>query len=81
MSYIDIVFDGPPSVEPPRFVEAEDESGASVRAGEWIERPDGYWVLRIPREQSLEIPIFTCAHGCAICARCDLVPESWRMNP
>lgn len=45
--YVDLVFDGPPGPESPRFVEAVDASG-SIELGEWIERPDGKWVLRIP---------------------------------
>jgi len=45
---IDIVFDGPPSHESGRFVEVEDASGKSIKVGEWVEREDGYWVLRIP---------------------------------
>jgi len=45
---IDIVFDGPPGPEAGRFVEVEDESGASISLGEWVERDDGYWALRIP---------------------------------
>ncbi len=48
MGTIDIVFDGPPGPESGRFVEVEDESGASINFGEWIERDDGFWVLRIP---------------------------------
>ena len=44
---IDIVFDGPPSAEAPRFVGVEDVMGNSVHAGEWVQRQDGYWVLRI----------------------------------
>lgn len=46
--FVDIVFDGPPSHESGRFVEVEDSAGASIRLGEWVERPDGYWALRIP---------------------------------
>ena len=45
---IDIVFDGPPGPEAGRFVEVENESGTSINFGEWIERDDGFWVLRIP---------------------------------
>ena len=45
---IDIVFDGPPGPEAGRFVEVENESGASISLGEWIERDDGFWALRIP---------------------------------
>ena len=45
---IDIVFDGPPGPEAGRFVEVENESGASIGFGEWVERDDGFWALRIP---------------------------------
>lgn len=47
MKFIDIVFDGPPDAEGPRFVEAEDENGHGIRCGEWLQRPDGEWVLRV----------------------------------
>jgi len=46
--HIDIVFDGPPSHESGRFVEVENEKRESINFGEWVERDDGYWVLRIP---------------------------------
>jgi hypothetical protein len=49
--YVDVVFDGPPDHEPPRFVEVEDEWGRSIRVGEWIRRPDEHWALRIPLER------------------------------
>ena len=44
--FIDIVFDGPPGPVCGRFVEVEDQDGKSINAGEWIQRDDGYWVLR-----------------------------------
>jgi hypothetical protein len=47
--YIDFVFTGPPDQRPAEFVEAEDDQGRSIRFGEWLQRDDGYWVLRIPR--------------------------------
>jgi hypothetical protein len=49
MSTIDIVFDGEPLTPggAGRFVEVERD-GKSISIGEWVERPDGYWVLRIP---------------------------------
>lgn len=51
--YLDIVFDGPPSHESGRFVEVEDENGASVGIGKWVE--DGeYWRLRIPDHRVIE---------------------------
>lgn len=43
-----IVFDGPPSHESGRFVEVEDDEGASISIGEWVERPDGCWELQLP---------------------------------
>lgn len=46
---IRIVFDGPPGPESGRFVEVENVEGHSIRVGEWQERPDGYWELRIPK--------------------------------
>jgi hypothetical protein len=47
ISAIDIVFDGPPGAESGRFVEVEDGLGNSISIGEWLQRPDGYWVLRL----------------------------------
>lgn len=44
---VDVVFDGPPSHESGRFVECEDGKGRSINAGEWIQRHDGLWALRI----------------------------------
>jgi hypothetical protein len=43
---IDIVFDGPPGPEGGRFVEVESPPGVSISFGEWLQRDDGYWVLR-----------------------------------
>lgn len=45
--YIDIVFDGPPSHESGRFVEVENSEGRSINFGEWVQRPDGFWALRL----------------------------------
>lgn len=45
--YIDIVFDAPPSPEGSRLIEVEDDTGASISMGEWVERPDGRWALRL----------------------------------
>ena len=44
---VDIVFDGPPGPESGRFVEVESPPGRSISFGEWVEREDGYWALRI----------------------------------
>jgi len=45
--HIDIVFDGPPSHESGRFVEVEDDTGRSIKFGNWMQRSDGFWALRI----------------------------------
>lgn len=57
--YVDIVFDGPPGNESGRFVEVEDNQGKGIGwFGEWQQRPDGYWVLRIERADTVEfVPI------------------------
>jgi hypothetical protein len=46
--FVDVVFDGPPGPVCGRFVECEGPDGRSVRVGEWIDRGDGFWALRIP---------------------------------
>ncbi len=52
--YIDIVFDGPPGLEAGRFVEVENSEGRSIRLGSWVQRFDGFWVLRITSEDVKE---------------------------
>lgn len=47
---IDIVFEKPPGPDS-QFVEVEDGEGNSIRLGEWIEREDGYHVLRFNPEE------------------------------
>jgi hypothetical protein len=47
--YVDFVFNGPPDQRPAEFVDVEDRNRRSVRYGEWLERDDGVWVLRVPR--------------------------------
>jgi hypothetical protein len=44
---INIVFVGPPGPMAGRFIEVETDDGHSLRIGQWLERPDGYWALRI----------------------------------
>lgn len=51
--FVDVVFDGPPGPVCGRFVECDDGSGKSVNVGQWIDRGDGYWVLRIPSGRRL----------------------------
>lgn len=52
--FIDIVCDGPPSHESGRFVEVEDDTGASINAGKWVDRGNGLWALRIMRQSRCE---------------------------
>ena len=48
MGYVrDVVLDGPPGAVSGRFVEVEDEDGAGINFGRWVEREDGTWALRI----------------------------------
>lgn len=61
--YIDIVFDGPPSHESGRFVEVENAAGASINVGEWLQRPDGYWVLRIPQQDEVRAQLGESQRG------------------
>jgi hypothetical protein len=49
-AYIDIVFAAPPGPgNECVFVEVEDERGRSISVGEWVDRGDGFWALRLPR--------------------------------
>lgn len=52
MEEIRIVFDGPPGPEGGRFVEVENQEGASIRVGEWRHGKDGFWGLWIPIPQA-----------------------------
>ena len=63
-AYIDIVFDGPPSHESGRFVEVENQTGKSINFGEWIDRGDGLWALRLPSMYTpVEIAIALSLYG------------------
>ena len=51
---INVIFDGPPAPESGRFIEVETDDGVSINAGEWAEKGDGLWALRIielPKEE------------------------------
>ena len=52
--YIDIVFDGPPGPVSGCFIEVERPDRSSISVGEWVERDDGFWALRIPNAASLQ---------------------------
>lgn len=44
---LQVVLDGPPSHLSGRFIELVDAEGRSVRAGHWVERPNGTWALQL----------------------------------
>lgn len=44
---IDIIFTGPPGPDSGRFIEVENAAGQSIRIGQWIDRGDGTWALRL----------------------------------
>ncbi len=54
MKHFDVVFDGPPGPTAGRFVEVENEDGRGFRIGEWIDRGNGLWALRIPDYSDVE---------------------------
>lgn len=60
---INIIFDGPPSHESGRFVEVETDDGASINSGEWSEREDGLWSLRITELPAETDAIKICCLG------------------
>lgn len=55
IEYVDVVFDDGPGPVAGRFVEVEAPDGSSVSIGEWINRGDGYWALRIPLKKDGEL--------------------------
>lgn len=95
MDHIDIVFDGPPSHESGRFVEVENAAGASINFGEWVERADGFWALRIPAPSltaadmtmgafvaelaALQVLLRERAPDGTVTAVVDPVPGEWRI--
>lgn len=73
--FVEIVFDGPPEAVSGRFVEVENPQGASISIGEWIDRGDGFWALRIPYAASPVVPAPTEASvigGAAVALRAAL---------
>lgn len=44
---LNFIFENPPCPEGARFVECETDDGKSVNAGEWSQRPDGLWQVRV----------------------------------
>lgn len=48
VKHYDIVFSGPPDHVGPTFIEVEDDQGVSFKLGEWVQRADRSWVIRVP---------------------------------
>lgn len=70
--FIEIVFTGAPAAVSGRFVEVENPQGASISVGEWIDRGDGFWALRIPYASRPVVPAPTEASvigGAAVALR------------
>jgi len=75
---INIIFDGPPGPSAGRFVEIERDDGTGISIGEWTERPNGFWALRIcalSQEDNEQSSIEDCENDDALCAICG---EMWR---
>ncbi len=81
--HIDIVFDGPPGPESCKFVEVEDDQGRSINFGDWVERDDGYWVLRVAgpiyRKQLNPCHCTVCADAPIAALRCECFHRCWRL--
>ncbi len=52
---INIIFDDPPGPQGGRFIEVERDDGTSIRIGEWIQREDGKWALRISVSDEINV--------------------------
>lgn len=48
--HIDIVLSDVKGTPDCKFVEIENAGGKSISLGTWVRRPDGFWAIRITRE-------------------------------
>lgn len=53
--YVDIVFTSFPAPSGCEFVEVEDRMGKAIRLGEWVDRGDGTFALRITEQAFNEL--------------------------
>lgn len=67
--FIDIVHSVPPGPDS-TLVEVEDEDGRGMRLGEWVERQDGTWALRI-HAGDIEATMLPRRERATNCPRCD----------
>lgn len=58
MALREIVFDGPPTFEL-HLLEIPNGDGEPVRLGEWVDRGDGTWALRLEVPDALADTLFT----------------------
>jgi hypothetical protein len=82
MTHIDIVFAKTTDPNPDfRFVEVEDANGAPVDVGNWLQRADGYWVLRVPMgDAASELASMTRMFHAA-CADLGAINEALGLDP
>jgi len=84
IEFIDVVCDWPPGPTSGRFVEVEDHRGHSMKVGEWLDRGDGMWALRIPMQSpAAEVGEVMAAAG-ALSALTAVVATSgmnWQRSP
>lgn len=57
---INIIFDGPPAHKSGRFIEIETDKGESLKIGEWIDKGDGLWALRITELPTNKYKVWNC---------------------
>ena len=74
---INIVFDGPPGPVSGRFIEVELDDGSGVDAGEWVERADGHWALRVSELPQRTLPESKTRSKCS----CDLSSSNEPTGP
>ena len=60
--WLDILFEDASGPQGGAFVEVEDYTGKSIKLGDWVKRPDGYWALRIFKRSIAGAPVLT-HHG------------------
>lgn len=70
---INVVFDGPPGPVAGRFVEVETDDGNGIGIGEWVDRGDGMWSLRIEAtalaQPAPDLPVTLCGQRLAAVRR------------
>jgi hypothetical protein len=55
--FVDFVFESNEHNSELTFIEVENDAGKSIALGEWVQRPDGYVVLRVPLPIEIASPL------------------------